>query len=56
MVIWYIPPYCTTSLQEAKQELKQGSDLGAGTDAETMQEWCLVASSAWLSYPAFYRA
>lgn len=54
MIIWLIPSYCTPSLQEAKQQLKQGSDLEAGTDAETWEKWRLVASSTWFPYPEFY--
>jgi hypothetical protein len=40
-------------LQKHKQELDQGTDLEAGTDAETVEECCLVVSSTWISYSAF---
>ena len=35
------------------QELKQDRNLEAGTDAEAVEEGCLLAFSPWLAQPAF---
>ena len=38
---------------KSRQELTQGRNLEAGTDAEAMEGCCLLACSPWLAQPAF---
>jgi hypothetical protein len=37
------------------QELKQGRNLEAGTDAEAMEGWCSLACSPWIAQLAFLK-
>jgi hypothetical protein len=39
--------------RKSGQELKQGSNLEAGADAEAMEGCYLLACSPWLAQPAF---
>ena len=39
-------------LKKSRQKFKQGKNVEAGADAESMEECCLVACSSWLAQPA----
>jgi hypothetical protein len=39
--------------KKSGQELKQDRNLEAGTYAEVMEGFCLLAYSTWLSHPVF---
>ena len=39
--------------KKSGQELKQGRNLEAGTDAEAVEECCFLAWSPWLAQPVF---
>jgi hypothetical protein len=39
--------------RQSGQELIQSRNLEAGTDAEVMEECCLLVCSLWLAQPAF---
>jgi len=45
--------YNSSSLKEVRQELKLGRNLLPSSDAETMEEYCLIPCSFWLAQPAF---
>jgi hypothetical protein len=45
--------YQTSIEGKSGQELKQGSNLEAGADAEAMENYCLLACSSWLAQPVF---
>jgi hypothetical protein len=44
---------CPSIVRGSGKELKQGRNLKAGADAETMDGYCLLACSSWLAQPSF---
>ena len=51
--IWLIRPHWSPLLMESGEELKQGRNLEAGTDAEAMEGCGFLACSPWLAQPVF---
>lgn len=43
----------THQLRKSEQELKQDRNPEVGTDAENMEESCLLACSSWIAQAAF---
>ena len=41
--MWLMLLHHSPSLKKSGQELKEGSNLEAGADAEAMEEYCLLA-------------
>jgi hypothetical protein len=51
--IWLIIYNTAPHQRKSGQELKQGRNLEAGSDAKTMERYCLLACFSWLVQPAF---